>query len=123
MLDHLLWGVPDLDQGIRAFAEHSGVHAAIGGRHSGAGTHNALLDLEDDRYLEIIAPDPSQDRLSGFGLLLSDLSAPGLVTWAARTGVDALVLANARAVCRSSGEIDAMSRLQYFGAVYVWRLL
>ncbi len=123
MLDHLLYGVPDLDDGIRRFAECTGVRAAIGGRHPGAGTHNALLDLEDDRYLEIIAPDPSQDRLGGFGLLLHDLTTPGLLTWAARTDDVEQVSQAARAAGMAPGEILDMSRQKPDGSILEWRLL
>ena len=123
MLDHLLWGVTDLDEGIAAFEKHSGVRAAIGGRHPGAGTHNALLDLEEDCYLEIIAPDPSQENFSGFGELLRGLSTPGLVTWAARTRDVEQVAAAARGVGLDPGEIAGMSRRRPDGEVLEWRFL
>ncbi len=111
MLDHLLWGVPELDQGIRDFTERSGVRAAAGGRHPGAGTHNALLDLEAGRYLEIIAPDPAQDRFNDFGRLLRGLTGPALLTWAARAA--GLV----------PGEIAHMSRRKPDGDLLAGRLL
>jgi hypothetical protein len=37
-IDHLLLGVADLDRGIDSVDKRLGVHAAIGGVHSGAGT-------------------------------------------------------------------------------------
>ena len=123
MLDHLLLGVPDPDDGIRRFAEHSGVHAAIGGRHPGAGTHNALLDLEDNRYLEIIAPDPTQDDFSDFGVLLHGLNTPGLLTWAARTDDLEALAATARDAGFVPGEISKMSRRKPDGERLSGRLL
>jgi hypothetical protein len=89
MLDHLLLGCSDLDQGIAFVEKHTGVRSAMGGVHPGRGTRNALLALGKGRYLEVIAPDPQQKEIQsvGAGLLgeLKQLAAPQLVEWAVHT--------------------------------------
>ena len=89
MLDHLLLGCSDLDQGIAFVEESTGVRPAMGGVHPGRGTRNALLALGPQRYLEVIAPDPKQHDVHASGAdlpkLLSQLAAPQLVEWAVHT--------------------------------------
>ena len=86
MLDHILLGVRDLDEGISFMEKKSGVHAIVGGSHPGAGTRNALLSLGTERYLEIIAPDPQQNSSpSALHKGLSELASPALISWAVHT--------------------------------------
>ncbi len=82
VLDHILLGCNDLDAGIDYVYQRTGVRAAAGGVHPGAGTKNALLSLGPSRYLEIIAPDPLQPASSDPRRLAS-LKNPALVGWAA----------------------------------------
>ena len=89
LLDHLLLGCSDLDQGIAFVEQHTGVRAAIGGVHPGRGTRNALLGLGVPCYLEVIAPDPQQTEIPAIGATLlsrlKQLAAPQLVGWAVHT--------------------------------------
>jgi hypothetical protein len=85
LLDHILLGSADLEAGIAFVEERTGVRAAFGGVHPGAGTRNALLSLGRNRYLEIIAPDPEQPA-SADARDLKSLEKPVLVGWAAHPG-------------------------------------
>jgi hypothetical protein len=80
-LDHIILGCNDLDAGVEYVYQRTGVRAAAGGVHPGAGTKNALLSLGTSRYLEIIAPDPLQAAATDPRHVAS-LRHPALVGWA-----------------------------------------
>jgi len=80
-LDHIILGCTDLHGGIEFVFHHLGVSAIPGGVHPGAGTKNALLSLGKLRYLEIMAPDPSQPDAAD-PRNLRTLKGPALVGWA-----------------------------------------
>jgi Glyoxalase-like domain len=80
-IDHVILGCNNLDAGIDYVFQQTGVRAAAGGVHPGAGTRNALLSLGTRRYLEILAPDPLQPASSDPRHVAS-LKTPALVGWA-----------------------------------------
>ncbi len=55
-LDHIVWGVPDLDEGVKRIADLTGVQPVSGGVSPGRSRpHNALIALGGGSYLEIMA--------------------------------------------------------------------
>ena len=70
MLDHVAVIAPDLATGAAWVREVLGVEPLPGGEHPQMGTHNRLLRLGDDVFLEVIAvnpaaPQPPQRRWFG----------------------------------------------------------
>ena len=122
-VDHLLLGVPNLEEGIAWVAERTGVKAAIGGRHPGLGTHNALLSLGNKQYLEIIAPDPTQTTLAPQFAFLQLASTPRLLTWAAVTNDIHTVAAKADAAGIELNGPNHGSRTRPDGKRINWKTL
>jgi hypothetical protein len=119
ILDHLLLGVPDLDEGIAFVERLTGARAVVGGSHPGRGTRNALVALSRHQYLEIIAPDPDQDVESR----LSSVHSPALVQWAAlRNDIEALDGRLRAAGIETSGPRPG-SRRRPDGRILTWKTL
>lgn len=98
-LDHLVIGCANLDAGARWLERFLGVTPSDAGQHAVMGTHNRLVSLGPDRYLELIAIDPTAaapKHPRWFGLDTQDVQAriaqrPRLIGWVARTvALDAL---------------------------------
>ena len=119
--DHVMYGGSDLDALTGDMEDRTGVRAVFGGRHAGAGTHNALLDLGGGGYLELIAPVPDEPAESPLAVLLAGLPAPRMILWAVRTSdVDALAGAAASRGYDPGGVVE-MSRATPDGTQLSWR--
>ena len=88
-IDHLVVTAPSLAVGIDYVERSLGCKMQPGGQHPRMGTHNALLRLGDQCYLEVIAIDPnaaSPQRPRWFELdTLAANSRPRLAGWVMRT--------------------------------------
>ncbi|WP_299683422.1 VOC family protein [uncultured Dokdonia sp.] len=73
-IDHIVYAVSDLDTACKEFEKKLGVTPIFGGHHTSEGTKNALINLQDGMYLELIAIDHSnknsmQNRWMGVDVL------------------------------------------------------
>jgi catechol 2,3-dioxygenase-like lactoylglutathione lyase family enzyme len=143
-IDHLVFTCADLDAGI-AWAERTfGVRPVRGGAHPQWGTHNALMSLGRERYLELLAPDPnapSAGRANVAGRALFGMgagasagagdgaaqeawltAAPRLTTWMlhSRT-IDPLLTAALHAGI-DLGRVTAGSRMRADGTEISWEI-
>jgi catechol 2,3-dioxygenase-like lactoylglutathione lyase family enzyme len=139
-IDHLVFTCADLDAGI-AWAERTfGVRPVRGGAHPQWGTHNALMSLGRERYLELLAPDPNAPSagranvagraLFGMGAGAADgaaheawlTAAPRLTTWMlhSRT-IDPLLTAALHAGI-DLGRVTAGSRMRADGTEISWEI-
>lgn len=120
-IDHFMYAVPSLDEGMEWAAATFDAAPAYGGEHVGLGTRNALLSL-GDTYLEIIAPDPAQDLAGTMGERFANLQSGALVTWAARGDLHDIAarLKNHSISCRGPHRTE---RNTATGELLVWELL
>lgn len=60
-LDHIVVAAKSLAQGVEYLSSTLGVEIPPGGFHKTMGTHNHLMQLGNEAYLELIAIDPDAD--------------------------------------------------------------
>lgn len=92
-LDHIVIGAATLGQGVDYVKRLLGVDMPEGGSHPSMGTHNHLMQLGNDVFLEVIAinPDgPTPQRPRWYGLddpLVQEKlrQSPRLLTWVVNT--------------------------------------
>lgn len=114
-MDHLVVAAASLEKGAAWLESLLGAALSPGGEHARMGTHNRLLRLGPQLYLEVIAVNPAGPpprRPRWFGLDSPEVTAricerPRLIHWVASTGD----IASASAACPEHlGEILEMSR-------------
>lgn len=64
VLDHVTIGARSLDEGAAYVREMLGVDIPAGGKHPDMGTHNCLMRVGDEVFLEVLAIDPEAPRPS-----------------------------------------------------------
>lgn len=120
-IDHLMYAVADLDEGIERFYELTGVRAQYGGAHENMGTCNALLSLGNHQYVELIAPDTAQKLDGNLGAILKDANRDGLRSWAIATTSLADVASSLNDFHTSA--ITDMARVTTEGQRLQWQLM
>lgn len=123
VVDHLVYGAPDLEVGVAEIERLTGVRPAYGGRHVGLGTHNALAALGGRTYLEVIAPDPSQgDTGCPLPFGIGALGSPSLRAWAAAPADLDAAVRHGRAAGVDYADVVSQSRQLPGGRTAHWRL-
>lgn len=92
-IDHIVIAADSLEQGVEYIQDELGVTIPKGGFHATMGTHNHLMQLGNEAYLELIAinPDaevPSHPRWFGLDEAMmreSIRQSPRLITWVMNT--------------------------------------
>jgi len=122
-LDHIVFGCLNLEEGCNYISERTGITPAYGGVHEGRGTHNALLGLGDQTYLEIVAPDPAQaSNEAPLWMNITPQYDLRIIGWAAKSDDLNKTVARAKLAQTRLGKIEAGSRKQSNGDLLSWHL-
>tara|TARA_B100001123_G_scaffold398916_1_gene483397 strand:+ start:6125 stop:6856 length:732 start_codon:yes stop_codon:yes gene_type:complete len=123
-VDHIIWAVSDLDEGIAYLQKKTSIRSIIGGVHPGRGTRNALISLGKHSYLEIISIDPRQPNIkSRFTEIIKNLTEPQVIGWAAKTLDIAAVEKSIRAANIEMTGPELGSRKKPDGRMLSWKTI
>lgn len=123
-LDHIVWAVPDLEEGRKLFEQLTGVVSASGGIAPGRSqSHNALVGLGNGSYLEIFAPRVAMPN-GGYWRDLIEDGKPHLASFCLRVEDEfsALLKAMPDTGLKSTAP-RAMGRTRTDGIALNWKLL
>jgi len=92
-LDHIVVAAHSLVQGVEYLRDRLGIDIPKGGFHQTMGTHNHLMQLDNEAYLELIAINPDAEAPKHprwFGLddaMMRErlIKQPALITWVMNT--------------------------------------
>ncbi len=122
-IDHLVYACSSLEKGMAEIEELTGAKVQLGGVHQGRGTHNALLALGENCYLEIIAPDPLQAAVARpLWMGLEALEKSRLTRWCVKSADLGLLKQKTNALALNIGSIQAGQRNLPNGEQLNWQL-
>lgn len=123
MIDHIVYTVPDFDLALTVLEEKLDIKPVIGGRHLRHGTKNALINLGNQCYLEILAVDEENTTFKGSRWMGLDLiSQPTITRWAVKSPDierGGVILKNYQS---DLGQISSGERLTTDGSLIKWQM-
>ena len=76
-IDHIILVINDLENGISQFTELTGVAPVFGGVHPNSFTQNAIASLDNQSYIEILAPRSDLDSIPNWIMEFENLTPIG----------------------------------------------
>jgi len=80
VLDHIVLAAPDFQDAMKEFENMTGIKPSIVGSLRGLGTKSARVGLDNNAYIELVAPDPKNSGPIG-AALASQLEEGQLMPW------------------------------------------
>lgn len=122
-LDHIVYAVYDLESVMEQLADTLGIAPKFGGYHKTKGTKNALLDLGDQAYLELLALDVGNNEVSLPRWMGIDfICSPKITRWALKSSHLERDAINLKGIAPHLGEIEKGQRTTKDNGLLQWKL-
>lgn len=119
-IDHIILAVNNLESGMKQFEEITGVKPMMGGKHPNTFTQNALVALDNQSYIEILAPRTDVDSIPEWIMKLDRLTPFGWAVTSSDLDATNTKLASLGFLV---SEIKPGSRAKPDGTLLTWRTL
>ncbi|MBU2948734.1 VOC family protein [Zobellia uliginosa] len=124
LLDHIVYTVQDLEAATLTLEKKLGVKAVFGGYHPTQGTKNALINLDNGTYLELLAADDlNMNILTPRWMGIDILTKDQITRWALKSEQlekDAEIV---KQYLPEMGNITGGSRNTANGSLLKWQLI
>ena len=122
-IDHIVFAVPDLEQAMQDFEERTGVAPVFGGYHAHQGTKNAIVNMGQGAYLEMITVDHANKAISAPRWMGVDLiQTPKITRWSLKSDRLSLDSKALQKYDPRMGHIQAGQRRTERGALLSWMM-
>ena len=123
-IDHIVYAVSNLEEAMQQFEQLTGIAPIFGGYHTTQGTKNALVNLGNSCYLELLAVDKDNTAITPPRWMGIDLITTSQVTrWSLKTtnsNKDSKIVKEYDA---SMGKIQGGQRKMTNGELLVWDMV
>lgn len=122
-IDHIAYAVPNLEKSCKDLEEKLGCKVVIGGRHLNNGTHNALINLGNEIYLELLAIDEENKEIKSPRWMGVDIiTEPRVTRWAIKSDNLGAELATLKEYNEGLAQSFEGSRKKQDGSTLKWHM-
>ena len=123
-IDHIVYAVPNLEEAMQQFEQLTGIAPIFGGYHTTQGTKNALVNLGNSCYLELLAIDKDNTAITPPRWMGIDLTTTAQVTrWSLKTTDSNRDSKIVKEYDTSMGKIQGGQRKMTNGELLVWDMV
>ncbi|MFT6707352.1 MAG: hypothetical protein ACJATF_002196 [Flavobacteriales bacterium] len=123
-IDHIVYTVSNLEEAINDFEKSLGVRPIIGGYHKTQGTKNALLNLSNGCYLELLAVDESNTEIPPPRWMGVDVLTKNQITrWALKSDILKIDSRTLQQYNSEMGKTTGGSRNTEAGSLLKWKMI
>lgn len=121
-IDHIAIGVPDLQEGVKAFEAMTGLKPQFGGNHANGVTGNYILSIGPCTYLEILGR-VADGILPAYASRLDTITGPEVFYYVLGTNNMQALSAKLEKLGIKHGDVGTSSRARPDGVVLNWRTI